>query len=335
MLVVAAATAAATVRRRTAVPPAPVDPTTIAEADLLSASGDFGGIRVPEIAPQCPEDPVTHVRCTSDRHAPARGLAAGTLFTPAYVTYTPAQRAAARAAYQRRGYRLFPISVYPYTARWYHGIFPPADHSEINARLQELWDDGLVPLCFVIPDDGHTLQPTTPGLDRRLCRRVVPMWEMDAPLNGDTSRINTAILNTVAAFPAAIVTVHFTAKRYAGGEPAADWWRWAVAHGVRGIEYQDTGDNATDVRARVADLVVRLGGGYHGWPRTMPDGKPVVVDLFETDIYPKFWSGRAETESIAYNNRILALMTAPACIRERGTLYCGTLTAFGSGGTVR
>ena len=299
--------------------------------ELRRFAGDFGGIYIPDIAPQCPEDPVTHIRCDADNGGTPRGLLAGALFTPAYGLYTDAQRAKIRAAYKARRYTHFPVSLFCGGGNWYHGLYPPMPCGHFNEQLTELWNDGLVPVCFVLPDGELSADLT--GLDRSLCKVVVPMWEMNGPLADDTARINQAILFTRQSFPDALLYVHFTAQHAAGGSPEADWWIWAAQDPagprVQGILYQDDRWNdPAAVKDRVTDFLVRLGGGYHGWPN------PVDVVLFETDIYPKFWDGRTEAEGLAFNDQVLTLMQSPACVSETGVSYCGKLAGFGSGGTV-
>ena len=186
-------------------------------------------------------------------------------------------------------------------------------------------------MCFVLKDGELTADLT--GLDKSLCKIVVPMWEMDGPLNNDPNLINQAIVNTRALFPDALLYVHFTAGHVAGNTPEADWWNWAVTDAdgphLQGILYQDNGaDDPLAVKFRVSDLLIRLGGGYHGWPH------PVDVVLFETDVYQKFWDGRTEAEGIAWNDQVLDYFHNPACYSEGGVDYCGQLKGFCSGGTM-
>jgi len=97
-----------------------VEQATSVEA-LRRFRGDFGGIRLDVIKPQCPVDLQTDIRCPPNAH----GLANGALFTPAYPVYTSAQRAAIRAAYKARGYTHFPIGIYTERRRSYHDVYPP------------------------------------------------------------------------------------------------------------------------------------------------------------------------------------------------------------------
>ncbi len=284
---------------------------------LRAFRGDFGGIYLDAIKPACPVDPARGIRCAN-----ARGLSQGALFTPVYAIYSDAQRAAIRAAYKARGYTHFPIGIYDSRGREYHDIFPPNRNATISPYLEELWADGLYPVCFVLQDrdTADRAEAYAAGLHNRdLCRIVVPKWEMDGPDKNNTGRMNAEILATRAAFPSAELYVHFSPRRSAGGSPEDAWWHWAQqAARVRGILYQD--DRWNDPGAvidRVGDLLVRLGG--------------IDVVLFETDIHTKFWDGRTEAQGIAYNDRILReRMTRETC----GGGRCGRLAGYASGGSI-
>ena len=324
------------------------DPSTVSEASLRNFKGDFGGIQVPQIAPACPEDPTTHIRCQGDNGGIPHGLINGALFTPAYPNYTPAQRAAIRAAYSTgigvdgkpRAYTHFPISLFCNNARWYHGLYPSYDCSAatLNGLLHELWDNQppIYPVCFVL-NDGETSVNLPAGFDTSLCRIVVPEWEMDGPLGGDTAKMNQAIVNTRNAFPNALLYVHFTSEIATAGTPGANWWSWASGSGadtwdspalpnphVVGLAYQSgTWNDVAATTTNLADVTSRLGGCLNGWPC------PIDIEMFETDIYTKFWDGRTEQDGVNYNNQILTYMTTPLCSGGK----CGTLRGFNSGGT--
>lgn len=296
--------------------------------------GDFGGIYLDAIKPQCPADPLTDVRCPPN----ARGLANGALFTPAYAHYTSAQRAAIRAAYTSRGYTHFPIGIFTERRRSYHDTYPPGPTGgDVSPYLEELWADGIYPVCFVLQDHETAADAERNAArltDRDLCRIVVPKWEMNDPDANDTARMNAEILATRAAFPDAQLYVHFTARRTAAGPPEDAWWgdgwrKGSMGHAddwpgashafVRGLLYQDDGWNDPDaVIDRLGGVLVQLAG--------------FDVVLFETDIYPKFWQGRTEEQGRDYNDKILrARMLKEACLNGR----CGRLTGFTSGGSVK
>lgn len=294
-----------------------VNPSSISELELRHFRTDFGGIQIPALIPQCPEDPTTGIRCG------ARGIEAGVFFTPAYRNYTSEQRALARQALLSRGYKHVPINVFEEGGRWYHDIYP-IPTQPINDALHELWDAGLYPVCFVLPDGQ--LSADLHNLDYSLCRIVVPMWEMNGPLNNDTNRINQAIAVAHTAFPTALLYVHFTVGHAAGGSPEASWWTWAKANGVTGILYQDD-RSPQAVIERVSDFLIRMNGGYHNWPTGLD------VILYETTTYRAFWEGMTEGASLAYNQAILdSTYHQQVCHSESGRTYCGQLAGFSSGG---
>jgi hypothetical protein len=204
----------------------------------------------------------------------------GALFTPAYTHYTPAQRAAIRAAYTSRGYTHFPIGIFTERRRSYHDAFPPGPKDgNVSPYLEELWADGIYPVCFVLQDRETAADAERNAArltDRDLCRIVVPKWEMNDPDANDTARMNAEILATRAAFPNAQLYVHFTARRTAGGSPEDAWWgdgwrKGSTGHaddwpgasrvGVRGLLYQDDRWNDPDaVIDRLGDVLVQLAG---------------------------------------------------------------------------
>src|SRR5258708_27579094 len=96
---------------------------------LRNFRGDFGSVFIPSLAPRCPEDPVTHIRCEGEDGRPARGLIAGAIFTPAIRNYTKAQRRRIYDAYTTRAgidgrprrYTHMPVNVFCQTLRSYPG----------------------------------------------------------------------------------------------------------------------------------------------------------------------------------------------------------------------
>lgn len=313
---------------------------TVTTDQLRRWRGDFGGLVLPEIAPHCPEDPVTGIRCVGTNGRTARGVVQGMFFGAHYGNYTADQRRLIRAAYKARGYTHIPIGIDTTTGtdRDYNGIYPP-NRLAVSTQLRELWNDGLIPACFVLSDDEHASDvPAKAALldDRDLCRIVVAKWEINDPDHGDTDRINAEILAVRAAFPHALLYAHFTPEHSAGGSPEADWWRWFrdVAHGTGSLWQDDKWDDVSASIANAADMIYRLGGdgnpahgGYHGWPT----GLDVV--LFESQVYTQFWDGRSEAESLAYSRAVLsAVMDRDVCIRDQGRDWCGRAIGFGNGG---
>jgi hypothetical protein len=289
-----------------------IDPRSIPLDRLTRISGDFGGVRVPALAPKCgagAEDPVTHIRCAADKGGAPRGLLEGAIFTAAIGVYTAVQRQEIYDAYTegagpnglRRGYTHMPVHLGCRPGeRTYHAIFPPhpCDGAFLNALLRELYDHSppIIPICFVMNDDDRTLNLPA-DFDRSLCRLVVPKWEYPVA-DCDLQAVR-------AAFPAALLYWENPADQHAPTSDACSpspfpagraWFQHAKrAYGLQGVLIE------TDIRVLGRDpaaAVRALEGARDVW-------QDVDAILFETDIYQKFWNGRSEAESVAYNDAIL------------------------------
>jgi hypothetical protein len=272
------------------------DPSTVSDSALRAFKGNFCGIRIDGL-PYGPNN---------------------VLFTPAYFIYSEGDRQKCREAYKTRGYTHFPVSLF--SGSVYHDFYPDPDVSRVNEFLQELWDDGLIPVCFDHGDDFSV----NSGVDPKLVRVVVPQWEMNGPCNNDTALINKTILETKSRFPQALLYVHFTSGHAAGGEPESDWWVWAKSQGVRGLLYQD--GNWNDPQAmwdRCVDFLIRFGSGYHGWPTD------VDFVMFENCAYPAFWSGWTEAQTDDLQHFLKS--KSPAVYSEGGITFTGDFAGFCNG----
>jgi len=239
------------------------------------------------------------------------------LFTPAYPIYDEPTRKRIRDEYKKRGTH-FPLSLF--AGDIYHGVYPEWDGHNVNDCLRELLGDGLIPVGFAHRDDGMLAQ----GVDQSLVPIVVPMWEMNGPLNNDTARINEVTLATKAAFPKALLYVHFTSGHAAGGHPESDWWTWAKSIGVRGLLYQDGNwDDPQAMWDRCVDFLIRFGSGYHGWPTD------IDFVMYENCAYPAFWGGWTEAQCKALNDSLRA--KAPAVYTEGGQTFTGDFAGFCNG----
>jgi hypothetical protein len=289
---------------------APVDPQHIPLEQLTNMAGDVSGVRVPALAPICAsgEDPTTHVRCAAENGRAPRGLLEGAIFTPAINIFRYPQRQQIFDAYtigagvqgRPRGYTHMAVHLQcTEGARNYHAIFPPhpCNGAFLNALLHEMYDHSppIIPLCFVMNDDADAVH-LPEDFDRSLCRIVVPKWEYPVA-DCDLKAVR-------AAFPEALLYWENPASQTA---PKADacapqpfpsgraWFQHAQrAYGLRGILIE------TDIRVLGADPAAAA--------RAIEQARPVWQDmqavLFETDIYQKFWEGRTEAESVAYNDAI-------------------------------
>jgi hypothetical protein len=310
---------------------------------LRGFRGDFASVFIPDLAPKCPEDPVTHIRCEGDDGAPARGLAAGAIFTPAIRNYTKAQRQRIYDAYttglgvdgRPRRYTHMPVNIFCQAGRWYHGIYPPYDCSgaALNDALREMYahQPPIIPVCFALNDNERDVR--LPGdFDRSLCRIIVAHWEHAS---------SDCEMATVRAYfgPGPLLYWHNADNQNAGrpdacypaaGQPPpshAEWYRHArEAYGLAGVLLQTNqrASNPADVLPHVADFAARFGAGLHGWPTGLD------LILFETHAYSTFWGGMTEPQVVRFNNPLLKYLRMPLC-RDGG---CGTVRGFLNGGTV-
>lgn len=317
---------------------------TLGTEGLRAFRGDFGSVFIPSLAPKCPEDPITHIRCTGDDGKTARGLAAGAIFTPAIRNYTKAQRRRIYDEYttglgvdgRPRGYTHTPVNLWCPSGRWYHGIYPSYDCSgaALNEVLREMYDHrpAIIPVCFALNDDEHAV--TLPSdFDRSLCRIIVAHWEHAS---------SDCEMAAVRAYfgPAPLLYWHNPDNQEAGrpdacypaaGQPApghAEWYRHARdAYGLTGLLLQTNprSSNPEEVLPHVADFAARFGAGLHGWPTGLD------LILFESHVYSTFWDGMTEQQVARFNNPILEYLHTPLC-KDGG---CGTIRGFTNGGTVR
>lgn len=289
-----------------------VDPRTISLEWLTRMSGDVAGVRVPEVAPKCDaagEDPVTRIRCRGDKGTTPRGLLDGAIFTPGIASYTPEQRKLILDAYttgagpgdRPRGYTHIAVHLGCKPGeRGYHAIYPPraCDGALLNALLHEMYDHAppVIPVCFVMNDDEHAVNLPS-DFDRSLCRLVVPKWEFPVA-DCDLRAVR-------AAFPDALLYWENPASQISPKKDACSptpfpqgraWFQHAQrAYGLRGILVE------TDIRVlgtNPAAAIREIEKARDAW-------QDVDAVLFETDLYQKFWDGRTEAESVAYNDAIL------------------------------
>ncbi len=288
------------------------DPRSIPLDRLTQVTGDFNGVRVPELAPQCGagvEDPVTHIRCKGDKGGTPRGLLEGAIFTPAINIYTPSQRQLIYDAYTKgagvggrpRGYTHMAVHLGCKPGeREYHAIFPPhpCDGVFLNTLLREMYDHSptIIPICFVMNDHDRTVNLPA-DFDRSLCRLVVPKWEFPVA-DCDLKAVRTAFPDALLYWenPAGQMTPKADACSPAPLPEGRAWFQHAKrAYGLRGVLIE------TDIRVLGADpaaAVRAIQNAHDVW-------QDVDAILFETDIYQKFWNGRTEAEGVAYNNAIL------------------------------
>lgn len=264
---------------------------------LRTFRGDFCGIRVPELLQYGSSD---------------------VFFTDIYPAYPDDLRAKLRQIYRSRGYTHFPIA----TAGGYHGVYPSYDLTPDPARLRailtELWQDGLIPVLFMIDDghwpDGSFQSGDTGGVMAAVAAKydpvfaacgdlvkiAVPGWEYNGFM---TPALMTATARYLKSkVPDALVYVHFTAGHAAGSGPnetEAGWWA-SMQGTLQGILYQANGnDGGQAISDRLADFTIRFQTGYHSWPT----GFDTV--LFEYAAYWEVWDHNPESWGIEIGNACL------------------------------
>lgn len=143
--------------------------------------------------------------------------------------YSPADRQKVYAAWKARGYTHGPIG--PFLDPGYHGQVPAMDFRQNPDAaadiLEEVWDAGLIPIVFVIPDhagpeggwaEGHvwsieelkTLEPIYRSERwQKLCRVVVNGWELQGSKYGWSNAQYVEQLSWLAdVFPSAVRGLH-------------------------------------------------------------------------------------------------------------------------------
>jgi len=269
---------------------------------------------------------------------PRPGKADNVLFTPMYGCYSAADRARMRAAYKQRGYTHWPIG--PLIAGSYHDKYPDmnflADPHRFADLLEELSNDGIVPVVFVLPIDRRCGLSKDGTIDwdsierqltpiyrmprfQRLARVVVLAWE---PNDGNVISTQAQWLQGVrwmaGVFPNALRYIHMTAGQNApcakNEDPAAAWR--AVAPYLHGWLVQDGNFGQRDpehaglqrFRQALNEDVDHLHRGREGWPTiSATPGRPLDIVAFEYASYWSFWNNRPESEARQWGGAALGI----------------------------
>lgn len=290
----------------TAVTPAHFDPMSMSLDDLRAVRADFG-IYAKGFENQC-NDPAFGLDCNA---WPTRGVQQGLVFS--FDTYPREKRLAYYDQYtdglqpsgKARDYTHQPIGPFRNCtgARGYHGVYGegPCTGEQVNTLLREMWDHRvngvarpIVPICFVF-EDNDTEFRWPDGVDRSLCRIVVPQWEHDTA--------DCGMQKAKALFPGALLFWHNPGNVFAPvGDacgPTMDgraWYAHALQdYGLDGVLIQTDPwhQNVDDIAKLAVAPMIAL----------MPSSFTKI--LFETDIYTKFTEGTPETQSLAYNDALL------------------------------
>ena len=181
-----------------------------------------------------------------------------TLYTHLYAGYSDSDRAAVREALKERGYThiyLYAMNEGDYGGKTvFNGYRSP---EQFRARLQELVDDGLAPVVWLVPDDAPSFHKDSaqtlpaswdrfiPIIDNLVSSYVVGL-EMDEYWSGDEQDQLGRYLDGLTNRP---LFVHYTSGEWEGAKSA-----W-----VDGLIYQyGFGLSEADVANRTAQLVSRL-----------------------------------------------------------------------------
>ncbi len=253
------------------------------------------------------------------------GRSDNALFTAEYINpvYDAAGRARMRTAYPYTHWSLNPI-----VAKGYHGYWPDTDWrgniAEYQARVDELWGAGFVPVPFLLDDtgvytDGRTvnreaierdLTPlySQPWFQERF-RVVVNGWEH----NYASDDWQWVVQWMARVFPNALRYIHFESGHGApglgselapNGPYATEGSMWVPVVGyIHGFLQQDTyaflGDSVDDGRTPeeqvlydAMDFIRRFRDGYAGWPtNSATPGRGVDMVMFEYGSYALFHGG--------------------------------------------
>ena len=251
---------------------------------------------------------------------PRPGAADNAVFTAQYDSscWTAADRTLARDALRAHGYTHWPIG--PLVQNGYHDQYPDSDWLSnpdgFLDNVEELWNNGLYPAIFLLPDTGlcadgssidrdcveTTLTPIyTSARFQSLARVVVLAWEPS--YSADDWQWGVQWMARV--FPNALRYIHFPSGHGAPGrgeemEPNGPYANEAamwepVAPYIHGFLMQststfggETGDGRTPEDQFVYDLgdfVRRFRDGYAGWPTAGAGGAPIDVVAFEYASY--------------------------------------------------
>lgn len=214
------------------------------------------------------------------------------LWTPGYVVENKDTRKIIREAYKAHNFSHFVVNIRN-TNPLYRNYYPNWDESQINTYLEELWNDGLIPVCSVFPDGAKDLNP---HVDSSLVK-VVFWWEDPYPIKRPANDKDNKFYIAQSAYPDAIIYWHNPPNQDA---PYIDYKEWGLIEGVdlanpevwnyivrnnnvKGILFQGKAWEGWENSARnIADFIPRFHGSMYGLPF------PIDVHDFEETAYYLF-----------------------------------------------
>jgi hypothetical protein len=197
------------------------------------------------------------------------------IYTPMYPAFDGAKRAEIRATYKGRGYTHFPINIdggYVNRGREVYPRFHYSDQpTEYRRFLEELWQDGLIPVVFLMDDKGpHTAAYLSSFLtiNRDLIKVASIGWELDDWMDSTEAATAARDLRRMLG-PDVLLYAHMSPGRTAmcNSESCEAPW-WASMRGVLdGIlfQVQPTASTAS-LQSSLSDWVIRFRDGFKGWP---------------------------------------------------------------------
>lgn len=298
-------------------PPAPPTPPPPPPGPPSPRSETMWGdlmIYVPGLGVQCPQDPVTLIKCDGDRfYGRANGIIQGWVWTAlGLYRYPAAQREEVYQKMLAQGYTTAAVHAScDSRGDGYHGLYPidclglsnwgfgAGSGVTFGARqtqvLQELQAHGLHRLCAGVSTDGLT--PHT-GFDVTLCDRAMTDWD-------DYRSIACQVDIVHRTFPNALIYIELQDTQVYPEPDTCDPIRPTATNGPQWIaamkaRYPRLQGFLLDTSSRDAATLAQYTRDVHQWWGTLEEV------LFETDTFRKHRDGMDDQAEHAFNDAILA-----------------------------
>lgn len=256
---------------------------------LRSFKGNFGGLVIPELQ---------------------YGFPNKVLFTPGYVVESTDVRRIIRRRYKEARLSHFPINLYN-TSSIYHNWYPDWDDKLINQYLDELLQDGLIPVGSAFADNVKIVKDV---VDPDLVPIVFTGWENPWPIVRPAEDSDNLFYVARQYFKKSLIYWHNPSGQGAPYYYAPDWgypigtelnhiiWSYIVnVSGCQGLLAQNDGWVAGGQVAvlRLQDFAWRF-QGHNGWPicdlvdfeevvfwNTTMQGNPIMTGEFIRNQIPE------------------------------------------------